>query len=401
MGLFGKLGLIVSITLANSFAYAQLITEILVNPNGGDSNCEFVEIFNGNSAPVDGLFFAVIEGDSTSTVGAFDRVVDLSAQEFGTNGMLVITNDAAGDCSRTYNSPPTARILVPNFSMENGTTSFALIFSPSVDLVEGTDYDSNNDGTLDALPGNATILDSFGFRDTGAADISYGPQLVAPSVGGASDMASRFPNNFDANTETAWFHGDMDGISTSLAYDLTQVSSNFPAGGMLTPGDNFAEIPVNHDMANAILIEELPYMHKNVLPKLGTEEQGQAGCNVNIPSVNYKFRVIESGTITISLSNVVPLSEPLLFRATSLDETNPSELVVYDNQGADGGNCFGSDGGLDGMRTATVNAGDIFYVFVINDDITDITFTGDAILSPIDLCIPIKTSNGAIAVVCL
>lgn len=160
-------------------------------------------------------------------------------------------------------------------------------------------------------------------------------------------------------------------------------------------------IPANSDMANAVLVETLPYTQQDVRVYKGTQETGQTGCNVNLTSVNYKFEVIKSGTITITLSNPVGTSEPLIFRVGTVDETNPAAATIYDNVSAAGGGCFENDAGPDGTRTATVNAGDIFHVFVANDDLTDISFTGDAVLKGDDFCLPIKTSTGSVAVICL
>ena len=217
-------------------ASAQLLNEILVNPNGSDSNCEYAEIIGTPSSALSNIYFVSIEGDGTSTVGAFDRVVDLSASTIGTNGFLVITNDAAGDCTRDYNTPATTRVLVSGLSLENGTNSWALIMSPTTAIVQGTDYDTTNDGTLDALPGDATIIDAIGSPDGGASDVTHGPALPIPPGSFGSDMMTRFLGNSDASSAAAWYSGDMDGVNTSTAYDLTQVSANFPAGGALTPG---------------------------------------------------------------------------------------------------------------------------------------------------------------------
>ena len=229
--------LAIGIFAFSSSASAQLLNEILVNPNGTDSNCEYVEIIGTPGGSLTNVYFASIEGDGTSAPGTFDVVVDLSTATLGTNGLLVLTTDAMGDCDgRDYNSPPTNRVLVTGLQFENGTNSWALISSPTTPITEGTDYDSDDDGTPEGLPGDATILDAFGFNDGGDGDITYGAELP-PTAGGGADAATRFPGNTDANSASAFYYGDVDGDNTSLMYDLTQVSDNFPEGGMLTPGD--------------------------------------------------------------------------------------------------------------------------------------------------------------------
>ncbi len=203
-------------------APAQLINEIVVNPNGGDSNCEYAELIGTPSAALTNIYFASIEGDSGSNEGTFDFVSDLSAQTLGSNGLLVITAmDTTGDCgTRTYNSPPTTLVRDMDLDggrFENGSNSWALIMSPTTPIVEATDYDIDDNGSLEALPGDAVILDSLGFNDGGVGDILYAPELAA-TAGGTPDMATRFPGDSTANSASGWYWGDMDGATDSVMY---------------------------------------------------------------------------------------------------------------------------------------------------------------------------------------
>lgn len=143
----------------------------------------------------------------------------------------------------------------------------------------------------------------------------------------------------------------------------------------------FTFAQTNIDIANAIQVEALPFTDAGVDPTNGTQEENQIGCNFNVPSLDYKFEVVTGGTVTITMATPAGASEPVLYRGTSLNETDVTLLTVYDNAGADGVGCFDNDDGVDGTRTATVAAGDFFYVFCANEGATDIVFTGDAVLA--------------------
>lgn len=247
--MFWSFALILGLFAFSSNASAQLINEILVNPNGADSNCEYAEIIGTPSAALTNIYFVSVEGDGTSNPGAADQVVDLSAQTLGSNGLLVISSDAAGDCSRMY-PPATTLVQISGISFENGANSFLLIQSPTA-IVQGTDLDMDNDGTPEGLPSGATLLDGFGWDDGGGDGVVYG--AILPVDGGlfGADAAVRFPGNTNAVSVGAFYFGDMDGDNTSLMFDLTQISSNFPSNGMLTPGDVNVGTPVAFQKPNA------------------------------------------------------------------------------------------------------------------------------------------------------
>ena len=148
---------------------------------------------------------------------------------------------------------------------------------------------------------------------------------------------------------------------------------------LLVGGAAFAQ--VNVDMANAIQIGALPYTDVDANIPNGTQEEGQAGCNFNVPSLDYKFEVVTGGTVTATLSNPVGVSDPVFYFATTLDETDPTGLTVTDNLGGIGAGCFDNDAGLDGTRTAIFNDGDIVFMLVANEAISNIDVSGDAVLA--------------------
>ncbi|NQX76586.1 T9SS type A sorting domain-containing protein [Gilvibacter sp.] len=148
---------------------------------------------------------------------------------------------------------------------------------------------------------------------------------------------------------------------------------------LLVGGAAFAQ--VNVDMANAIQVQTLPFNDPDVNVPNGAQEEGQVGCNFNVPSVDYKFEVVTGGTVTVSIDTPAGLSEPVLYYATTIDETDPTGLTVTDNLGGVGAGCFDNDAGPDGVRTTVVNDGDIMFVFVANEGISGVSFSGDAVLA--------------------
>ena len=230
-------------------AQSQLLNEILVNPNGVDANCEYIEIKGTAGAALTDIYFVSVEGDDTSNPGVADVVFNLSSLNLGSNGLLVITPaDTGTPCgSRTYHSPPTTQFtttVLDGGALEAGANSWLLISSPS-SLTEGFDYDSNNDGTLDLLPLSATIVDGIGWQANGDInDVVYGSALLPAITGVTPDAAVRFPENNDANSIPAWYYGDMEGFAESVVFDQTQVSANFPVDGELTPGGNNVDINI-------------------------------------------------------------------------------------------------------------------------------------------------------------
>jgi hypothetical protein len=122
---------------------------------------------------------------------------------------------------------PTA--LFDAVGLKNSPVSFAIIASSKA-LFVGTDYDTNNDGSLD-LPADASVLDAVGWAAEAAGEVAYGAVLAEAS--GSPDGATRFATDTTPNSPTAWYNG---ALADALVYDPAKASANFPAGGKLTPG---------------------------------------------------------------------------------------------------------------------------------------------------------------------
>jgi len=221
-------------------AAAQVVlNEIEVNPpTGGDDPWEYVELRGPAGASLLGLQLVVVDGDGGGE-GFADLVVDFGSAcdgvcALGTNGLAIVKAAAGG------HTPAAATTVVGDTQLstaaggiENGSITVVLVAGPTT-LAEGTDYDANDDGTLE-LPAGDAIADAVGWTDGDGGDVVYGG--VALTGGGTPpDAATRFAGDDTPLAAAAWYHGDLSGNANGMAYDLDGVSANFPIGGRLTPG---------------------------------------------------------------------------------------------------------------------------------------------------------------------
>ncbi|HTD86617.1 MAG TPA: hypothetical protein VK850_08565 [Candidatus Binatia bacterium] len=214
-----------------------LLNEIKVNPPGtADAPHEFVEIRGPPGALLTNVQFLALEGDAGGDPGTAEFVINLSNQQLGANGLLLLTAPGSG-----YGIPPATTVVnVPAFGtaggvLGNGSASFLLIAARG-DIPIGADLDHGDNGILEGLPVGTTILDAVGWRDGNTNDLIYGGVMLVD--GDTPDAAARLPDNNNPSSAAAWFFGDLSGTNGSaLVFDPQDVSSNSPAGASLSPGD--------------------------------------------------------------------------------------------------------------------------------------------------------------------
>lgn len=219
-----------------------LLNEIKINPPGNqDTPWEYAEILCKPNASLKGYYFVAIEGDGDSTggsPGSADIVVDLGEKPCGANGIVLIKAKTGGHDPESPQTSIITTTALETSSLENATTSFVIIRSPSAPIVKDTDYDPTNSGTL-TLPDGASVIDGVSTFDQGdaAVDQTYAPRLVTKGSTPA-DAAVRIPGNTKAMSLDAWYAADLSGTDPSgLALDATKASANLPASGWkLTPG---------------------------------------------------------------------------------------------------------------------------------------------------------------------
>ena len=227
-----------TVTILNDDAPFVLLNEVKINPPADDQPYEYIEIRGTPGAPLDGIYVVSVEGDrataTATNVGLADVVFNLSGQTLGSNGLLIIKATSGGHTAAPGTTVVTSSVLDGSI-LENGTNSFAVIYSPTAAISVGVDYDTDENGTLD-LPLGAAVLDVIGWADGDAFDVVPGGVVLAQSTG-TPDAASRFPTDDTPLSASAWYNGDMAGATNdSVNYDSLAVSSNFPIGGALTPG---------------------------------------------------------------------------------------------------------------------------------------------------------------------
>lgn len=209
-----------------------LLNEIVVNPPGTDDPFEFIEIKGDPGATIGQIFLCVFEGDSASA-GNCDLSIPLRNITLGSNGLLFVgTSLGYPNLPLSTVKKDTLLFAVPDGYLENGNTTFALVFS-NINIIEDVDYDMNNDGVLD-LPQGGILLDAVGWTNGDQYAKIYGGVILTQSAG-TPDAAVRFFGNTTALSKPAWYNGDLNDLTI---FDQLEISDNFPVGGAVTPGDH-------------------------------------------------------------------------------------------------------------------------------------------------------------------
>lgn len=220
-----------------------ILNEVVFNPPGSDtsSECEYVELQNGNNKDVTGTFtYLDVEGDSSQNPGFINYRRTISDVKLGPHAIVVIAS------SKKCRILPKQAVVIYDEAMKinadnnDGTNSFLVI---SGTVPEVTDLDVNNDGILDV---ELDVYDSVAVSDGGAGDVLFGTLLPTPPdipEGQTSDAATRFLNRDERNNACAWYWGDLSGASNTQLYTTNagSRSANFPANTedteiRLTPG---------------------------------------------------------------------------------------------------------------------------------------------------------------------
>jgi hypothetical protein len=219
--------------LFTSHANAQLLlNEVYVNRPGAigaDEPFEFIELKAAPGSTINKLYVVAFESDSGSA-GNADLVIPINNVTVGSNGLIFIGTQLG----YPNINPETVFIDTLIFGLpilENGSISFATIFS-NTPILTNVDYDTNNDGILD-LPSGAVVQDAVGWTNGELTALIYGGVSLTQSAG-TPDAAVRFFDNTTAFSQPAWYNGDL---ATSTTFDALEISSNFPEGGGITPGD--------------------------------------------------------------------------------------------------------------------------------------------------------------------
>ena len=285
--------------LCHPSAKAQLLlNEMLVNPPGSDEPFEFIELKGTPGSTLNNIYVVVFESDSGSA-GNADVVIPLNGVTLGSNGLLFIGT------SLGYPSIPSETVFKDTLLfglpiLENGSISFAVLFSP-IPILRDVDYDTNNDGVLN-LPAGAQLQDAVGWTNGDPTSLIYGGVILTQSAG-TPDAAVRFFDNDTPFSSAAWYNGDVIDLDS---FDPFEVSSNMPQGSGLTPGN--INIPNDGIGFNDLTISNLT-IYPN--PSEGL---------VNIGS----FNLNESSLLSVySIDGRLVRQQELFESVVNLDELNP------------------------------------------------------------------------------
>lgn len=214
-----------------------VLTEVKVNPPGThDGPYEYIEVAGPPGTLMQHVWLIAVDGDSTGDPGRVSYALELSGIGFGSGGLLLIaaTNSPYAPAAGTVvlRDP---RLSSDEGALGNGSLSILLLSTLKPPKL-GVDLDAGNDGVLEGLPADATLLDSVGWLNGDKGDRVYARAVLSLPTG-APDAAARFPGRNEPNDASAWFCGELAGqVPDALAFAPLLLSSNFPPGTVLTPG---------------------------------------------------------------------------------------------------------------------------------------------------------------------
>ncbi len=186
------------------------ISELFWNPASTDQGWERVELAGDPGASLDGYWFVVMEGENVPS-GTIDQLIDLSGLTFGTNGLLLISDDSTGVNVLQPPPEPGTNVAVIDFTpdIENGANTFILVkgaptFALGQDLDQGPGGPTEiGDGVLDpGTFGGVTVLDAVGWIDAASSAVDYDyandPQIAVPG-GALGQLLDTSGAPYDAN----------------------------------------------------------------------------------------------------------------------------------------------------------------------------------------------------------
>lgn len=164
--------LIALVFLGISNLNAQSIEEILVDRPGSDSLYEFIELSFVPNSPIGKKALIYTDGDFNN-LGIVKKVIDLGGLSTGSNGLVIITANFNPYAVQT--GTLVHPVLGNNVSgnLENGSGTFLLVsYAGTGDLPAGNaDLDADDNGTLELISSNISVLDCVGLLEKGASNV--------------------------------------------------------------------------------------------------------------------------------------------------------------------------------------------------------------------------------------
>jgi len=215
-----------SLALLAASATAQIqFNEVFVSHTGTDDR-EFIEVRGPAGASLAGYMICILEGDSTSSFGALDVAIDLSAGVLGANGLYTVGSStvipAVDQIATGPGAPPNTNLF------ENGTNTFYLIQTTNVAGVQallGSDLRNGGMGTVTTLATDPaiTIRDLVAMTDSGAGDVTFdGAQVFVDGTFLPAGIVRCGDAPFGWNTQVL----DFDFVPSAGYIDVSPGSAN-------------------------------------------------------------------------------------------------------------------------------------------------------------------------------
>jgi len=235
--LFALISVAFTVILISVSAQAQiLVNEIEIDPpTDVNDRCQYVELRGTPGAVVPANTYFISINSDQSNFGFLNTAVNVGGQTIGTNGTITLINTLLGTCpNRTYPAATTVLNYSAGLSLGQGSEGFYVVQSTTT-LAAGQDLDTNDDGVLNF---SVTFIDGFNLIFNPQEQYVYGPGPTLNTVfgGDVPDAVTRFSGNNTVLSAGAFFFGELAASPEETTVYAAPFSSNFPVGGVLTPG---------------------------------------------------------------------------------------------------------------------------------------------------------------------
>ena len=141
----------------------MLINEVVVDLPGADSPSEYFELIGTPGTTLTNVYFVAVRGDN-NLQGQAHMVVPLGSAALGANGLLVIKAATGGYTIPAGTTVVTDAQLNPaGGASTRRNLAFRLVRRAPPRSPRATDYDANNDGTLERCRPAPGVLDAVGW----------------------------------------------------------------------------------------------------------------------------------------------------------------------------------------------------------------------------------------------
>lgn len=220
-------------------AQQYFLNEVEIDPPSiADNSCMYVEIraTAGSVVPA-GTYFLSLNSDA-GNFGFANQAINISGLTVGANGTITLRNTFNGACpNRTYPVQTTLFEYSSPLFIGSGSETYLLVQSGTA-LMTGQDLDTDDDGVFDSP---ITVLDGFALLVNPKEEYVYGAATGVVNISNTTstdqpDAVTRFPGNNTPFIASAFYFGELAGTPDETVEYANPRSSNFPAGGALTPG---------------------------------------------------------------------------------------------------------------------------------------------------------------------